>query len=142
MSLAFRQLRVWLMIALCSLTWAIHAAEPARSAVRSPLSPQDSLQQLVLPAGLKAEIVACEPEIVDPVAMRFDEQGRLWVAEMRDYPDPPAPGELPKSQIKLLEDRDGDGRFETMHLFADHLLFATGIQPWQGGVLATVSGRI
>ena len=137
-----RRLRVWLIVAICSLPCTIYAAEPSPPAVRSPLSPQEALQQLVLPPGLKAEIVACEPELVDPVAMRFDEQGRLWVAEMRDYPDPPAPGELPKSQIKLLEDRDGDGRFETMHLFADHLLFATGLQPWQGGVLATISGQI
>ncbi len=133
MTLHFLQLRVWLIIAFCSLPWAVRAADPPPPAVRSPLSPQDALQQFVLPPGLKVEIVACEPQLVDPVAMRFDEQGRLWVAEMRDYPNPPEPGELPKSQIKLLEDRDGDGRFETMHLFADHLLFATGVQPWQGG---------
>ena len=134
--------RLCLAVAFCSLPWTVAAAEPAAPAVRSPLSPEEALQQFVLPPGLKIEIVACEPQLVDPVAMRFDEQGRLWVAEMRDYPDPPAPGELPKSQIKLLEDRDGDGRFETMHVFADHLLFATGIQPWQSGVLATISGQI
>ena len=142
MSLHSRPLRVCLTFAICALAWTIAAAEPAPPAVRSPLSPEDAVAQFVLPPGLKIEIVACEPQLVDPVAMRFDEQGRLWVAEMRDYPDPPGPGELPKSQIKLLEDRDGDGRFETMHVFADHLLFATGIQPWQGGVLATISGRI
>ena len=48
----------------------------------------------------------------------------------------------PRARIKLLEDRDGDGRYETVHVFAEGLLFANGIQPWQGGVIATVSGQI
>jgi len=117
--------------------------EPAKPVeVKSPVSPEGALEYFKLPAGLKMEVVAAEPEIVDPVACRFDEDGRLWVVEMRDYPHPPAEGELPKSRIKVLEDRNGDGRFETVHVFADHLLFATGVQPWNGGVIATVSGRV
>ena len=60
----------------------------------------------------KIEIAACEPEVVDPVTVRFDEAGRMWVAEYRDYPNGPAPGAKPLSRIKLLEDKDGDGRFE------------------------------
>ncbi len=118
---------------------ASHAQVPA---VKSPVEPRESLQHFLLPPGLKIELVASEPEIVDPVACRFDEDGRLWVVEMRDYPHPPAPGEKPKSRIKVLEDRDGNGHFETMHLFADELLFATGVQPWNGGVIATVSGQV
>jgi putative membrane-bound dehydrogenase-like protein len=118
-------------------TWAAPSA-----ALKSPLEPAEALKQIVLPAGYRAELVASEPQIVDPVAVKFDEQGRLWVAEMRDYPHPPPPGEQPKSRIKLLEDRDGDGRYETVHIFAEGLLFANGIQPWQGGVIATVSGKI
>jgi putative membrane-bound dehydrogenase-like protein len=120
--------------------WLPAADKPA--AVKSPLSPEESLKHFHLDEGLRIEIVASEPQVVDPVAMRFDENGRLWVVEMRDYPDPPAPGELAKSRIKLLEDRDGDGRYETAHVFADNLLFATGVQPWQGGVIATISGKI
>jgi hypothetical protein len=50
---------------------------------------------------------------VDPVAMRFDEQGRLWVVEMRDYPHGPADGERPQSRIKVLTDGNSDGRYET-----------------------------
>ena len=46
------------------------------------------------------------------------------------------------SRIRLLEDRDGDGFYETSHDFRDHLLFATGIQPWRGGVIVTLSGRV
>jgi putative membrane-bound dehydrogenase-like protein len=61
---------------------------------------------------------------------------------MSDYPNGPGPGEPPKSRIKLLEDRDADGRFETAHLFADKLLFATGLQPWRGGAIVTLAGEI
>ena len=59
-------------------------AEPAE--VKSPLSPEESLQHFQLDSLLSIELVAAEPEVVDPVAIRFDEDGRLWVAEMRDYP--------------------------------------------------------
>jgi putative membrane-bound dehydrogenase-like protein len=117
----------------------VEAADPAP---KSPLEPTEAIRQFVLPAGFRIELVASEPQVVDPVAMRFDEQGRLWVAEYRDYPNGPAEGEAPKSRIKLLEDRDGDGRYETSHVFADKLLFCNGIQPWAGGMIATVAGQL
>src|SRR5574341_190580 len=58
-------------------------------------------------------LVAAEPQIESPVAMAFDEDGKLWVVEMRDYPNGPAKGQPPEGRIKVLEDRDGDGRYET-----------------------------
>jgi len=126
----------------------LHAVLPQANAddstpvVKSPLSPEESLRHFQLAAGLKVEIVAAEPEIVDPVSIAFDENGGMYVVEMRDYPNGPEPGQPPLSQIKWLEDRDGDGRYETTHLFADKLLFATGVQPWQGGVIVTLAGEI
>jgi len=117
------------------------AADPLPP-VKSPLSVAESLAAFQLEPGLQIEIVAAEPEVVSPVTIAFDEEGRLWVVEMSDYPNGPAPGEPPKSRIKLLEDRDGDGRFETAHIFADKLLFATGVQPWRGGVIVTLAGEI
>jgi len=120
---------------------AAQAADPPQP-VKSPLSPEESLKAFRLTSDLKIEIVAAEPEVVSPVSIAFDEEGRLWVVEMSDYPNGPAPGEPPKSRIKLLEDRDADGRFETAHVFADKLLFATGIQPWRGGVIVTLAGEI
>lgn len=107
-----------------------------------PLSPQEALQQFAIRPELQIELVAAEPQVIDPVAMAFDEHGRLWVVEMRDYPFGPQEGETPQSRIKLLEDHDGDGQYETAHTFADGLLFATGIQPWRGGVIVTLSGEI
>ncbi|MBL9091944.1 MAG: c-type cytochrome [Planctomycetaceae bacterium] len=122
---------------------ALNAAEPNVKLPKSPLSPEESLKWIELAdAELRVEIAAAEPEVVDPVAVRFDERGRMWVAEYRDYPNGPAEGGKPLSRIKLLEDKDHDGRFETAHVFADELPFCNGIQPWDGGVLATMAGRI
>lgn len=93
-------------------------------------------------ASLRIELAAAEPEVVDPVAIRFDEDGRMWVVEMRDYPlGNPAGGE-PLSRIRVLEDTDGDGRFESATTFSDKLLFVTGVQPWKGGAFVTLSGRV
>lgn len=114
----------------------------AATPISSPLTIADSLANFQLHPDLKIEIAAAEPGVIDPVAIRFDEQGRMWVVEMRDYPNGPGEGEPPRSRISVLEDRDGDGRFETSQVFADNLLFATGIQPWQGGVIATVAGEV
>ena len=98
-----------------------------------PLSPEDALGTFQLPPGFRIELVAAEPEIADPVAMAFDAQGRLYVVEMADYPLAPEP----KGRIKLLEDRDADGRFEHSTVFADQLHFPSGVMAWRDGVLVT-----
>jgi putative membrane-bound dehydrogenase-like protein len=110
--------------------------------VAGPLEPEASLAQLQVEPGMAVELVACEPEVVDPIAIRFDEDGRLWVVEMRDYPNGPPDGKKPLSRIVILTDADDDGRFETSRVFADGLLFPTGIQPWQGGVFVTLAGAV
>ena len=119
----------------------IAAAEPSTQRSK-PLAPADALRQFVIDDNLSIELVAAEPEVIDPVALRFDEDGRLYVVELRDYPSGPAQGEAPRSRIRLLEDRDNDDRFETSHIFADELLIPTGLQPWQGGVIVTLAGEI
>lgn len=124
-----------------TLVGAIGNAAPP-PAVKSPLSPADSLKHFQLAPGLKIELVASEPQIVDPVSIAFDEDGRLWVAEMIDYPNGPKPGEEPRSRIVLLEDTNNDGFYETGHVFADKLLFANGVQPWKGGVIVTMAGEV
>ncbi|MEE2641436.1 MAG: PVC-type heme-binding CxxCH protein [Planctomycetota bacterium] len=101
---------------------------------------QEDLSEFVLHPDCRLELVACEPNIVDPVAMRFDEKGRIWVVEMRDYPM--LEQGLPTSRIKILEDRNSDGFFETSRLFADQLLFPTGLQPWKNGVIVTLEGKV
>ena len=83
------------------------------------------------------ELVAAEPLVQSPVAAAFDADGNLYVAEMRDYPYKPKPGGKPLGTIRLLRDRDGDGRFDESHVFADGLLWAAGIAPWKDGVFVT-----
>jgi putative membrane-bound dehydrogenase-like protein len=112
------------------------------ASLKSPLSAEDSLGQFELHPALKLELVAAEPDVIDPVAVAFDGKSRMWVVEMRDYPHGPQPGKPPSSRIRLLEDKDGDGRYESSHVFVDKLLFATGTQPWKGGVIVTLAGEV
>ena len=99
----------------------------------------DSLQ--VRP-GYTVQVVASEPLIADPVTARLDHHGRLWVVEMPDYPLGPSEGERPAGRIKILKDLDQDGVFDQATVFADELLFATGVQPYRDGAFVTLAGKI
>ncbi|NND96426.1 MAG: c-type cytochrome [Pirellulaceae bacterium] len=92
--------------------------------------------------GFTVDAIAHEPLVVDPVAIRFDYHGRLWVVEMPDYPTGPRDGASPSGRIKILSDSDGDGKMDTATVFADGLLFATGVQPYRNGAFVTLAGRI
>ena len=87
------------------------------------------------------ELIAAEPLVMDPVAMAYDEDGRAWVVEMSDYPytdktkDVPfqeKTADLPLGRVRILEDVDGDGKFDKSYLFADQLSWPTGIALYQG----------
>ena len=106
------------------------------------LTPAESLAKIQLPAGLTVELAAHEPNVESPVAISFDERGRMFVVEYRDYPTGPKKGEPPLSRIRLLEDKDGDGFFETATVFADRLNFAQGVLAIQGGVIVTAAPDI
>ncbi|MFO0917348.1 MAG: PVC-type heme-binding CxxCH protein [Planctomycetaceae bacterium] len=99
-----------------------------------PLEPTVAEKSFEVAAGFQMQLVAAEPLVYDPIAAEFDEDGQLYVCEMRDYPYKPAEGKDPIGSVRLLRDTDGDGRFDEAHLFADKLLWAAGVAPWQGGV--------
>ena len=103
-----------------------------------PFSPQEALATFRLPEGFRIELVAAEPDVADPVAIAFDSQGRLYAVEMLDYPD----DREPEGRIRLLEDRDGEGRFETSFVFADGFHFPTGVMPWKDGILVAAAPDI
>lgn len=107
----------------------------AKRSGQGPLAAQDSLKAMKMSEDFHIELVAAEPDVVDPVDLAFDEFGRLYVAEMLDYPDDPPPGKPPRSRIRLLVDSDGDGKFEKNTIFADQVLEVAGILPYKGGLL-------
>jgi putative membrane-bound dehydrogenase-like protein len=121
--------------------------DPDAGADAFPLSktPEESLATIQLAPGLKAELVAAEPLIQDPVAFEWDVQGRLWVVQMGGYPNgatdadgKPASG----GEVRVLEDVDGDGRYDKATTFLDGLNFPTGIHRWRNGVIVTDAPKI
>ena len=115
------------------------AEVPLRDRLQAPppKEPADALKTFQTQDGFRLELVACEPQVTSPVAAAYDEDGRLYVVEMRDYPLPP--GDKPLGRVRLLEDRDDDGVYETATVFVDNLPWPTGICCWSGGVFVTAA---
>jgi putative membrane-bound dehydrogenase-like protein len=140
----------WALVAvvagLCACLSAEQPAPPKSGdipAAPGPLVPKDELATIRVARGFKVELVAAEPDVIDPVAMCFDEKGRLFVCEMRGYPNGGVgTGNETRGRVKCLEDRDGDGVFETSTTFAEGLRFPMGLQPWDGGLLVAVAPDI
>ncbi len=98
-------------------------------------TPEESQKAFVTRAGFTVELVAAEPLIESPVAFDWDANGRLWVVEMRDYPNGMDGKGEHGGRIKVLTDEDGDGRYDKATLFADGIPFPTGLHPWRDGVI-------
>ncbi|HZZ41731.1 MAG TPA: PVC-type heme-binding CxxCH protein [Tepidisphaeraceae bacterium] len=94
--------------------------------------PADAVRTLSVRPGFHAELAAAEPLVKDPIAMAFDEDGRMYVIEMTDYSERRAEK---LSRIVRLEDTDGDGVYDKKTVFLDHLAWATAITCVNGGVL-------
>jgi putative membrane-bound dehydrogenase-like protein len=122
-----------LFVALCVSS----AAERDQSQAR--LSPDEALATFELEPGYRIELAAAEPLIRDPVAIAFDERGRMFVVENRGYPGAleGAVQPAPQGVVALLEDSNGDGRFDKRTDFADSLSSPNGIMPWDGGVFVS-----
>lgn len=80
--------------------------------------------------GFRVKLLAAEPLVNDPVAAAFDAHGRLFVAEMSDYP---FQENRPDGRIRELIDGNGDGWFESSRVYLDKLGWPTGLTPWRGG---------
>lgn len=111
---------------------------------------------MTVPDGLTVNCFAAEPMIRQPVAMTFDDRGRLWVVQYLQYPnpaglkrvsvdrysrtiydrvpEPPPRGPRGADRITILEDTNGDGRADTAKDFVDGLNLASGLALGYGGV--------
>jgi putative membrane-bound dehydrogenase-like protein len=98
------------------------------------LAPGESQKQILVPPGFEVRLFASEPEVVNPVAMTWDERGRLWVLELYEYPKGAANGEKGRDRIKILEDTDADGKADKVTVFADGFSLAEGMVLGNGGV--------
>ncbi|MEX0938920.1 MAG: PVC-type heme-binding CxxCH protein [Pirellulales bacterium] len=96
------------------------------------LSPAEALSKMQVPEGFSVEVVASEPDVVNPVAMTIDHRGRFWITESLEYPRR-SPGKG-RDRVKILEDTDGDGKIDKTTIFADGLNIPSGIALGYGGV--------
>src|SRR5688572_24058651 len=104
-----------------------------------PTEPDKALGTFKVKAGFRLEIAAAEPNVKDPVALSFDEYGRMFVVEMRDYSER---RDERLGEVWLLEDTDNDGRFEKSTLFADGLPWPTAVICYGGGVFVATTPDI
>ena len=97
-----------------------------------PYDPKTALTKMTVPDGFSVELVASEPDIVNPIGMAFDEKGRIWITESLEYPRK-SPGKG-RDRVKVLEDTDHDGSIDKVTVFATGLNIPSGIAVGHGGV--------
>ncbi|MDH5396656.1 MAG: dehydrogenase [Cyclobacteriaceae bacterium] len=119
------------------LSWGCGPAPNQKEGPSPPLSPEAEAATFQVDQGLTVQLVAAEPMVQDPVVFTFDEDGRLWVVEMRGFmPDIDGNGEeLPTGRVSVLEDTDGDGQMDKSHIFLDSLILPRAIALVPGGAL-------
>jgi putative membrane-bound dehydrogenase-like protein len=128
---------------LPSPTSSAPAAKLADELPRIPPVPADQAgKTFALQHGFRLELFAAEPLVASPVDACFDENGRMYVAEMRDYPfsweptrlNPAGGGKKDAGVVRLLEDTDGDGKADRSVIFADKLTWPVSVCCYRGGV--------
>jgi putative membrane-bound dehydrogenase-like protein len=94
---------------------------------------QATVASMMVTEGFQAELIAAEPDLHQPIAFTFDDRGRIWVVEAHSYPNKQPEGQG-KDKIRIFEDADGDGFFETKKTFTEGLNLVSGIELGFGGV--------
>ena len=107
-----------------------------------PLSPQKSIEAMLIDQELTVELVASEPLIFDPVYFDWSSDGRLWVVEMGDYPMGIDGDGKSGGKVRTLRDSNGDGIYDESVTFLEGLNFPTGLFPWGKGLLVTAAPDI
>jgi len=132
----------WLVLGV-AFTVSVRAdvleVDPAELPRIPAVEPSGALGTFEMRDGFALKLVASEPQVVDPIAISFDEDGRCYAVEMRDYPER---REEAIGRIRLLEDADDDGVFEKSMVFAEGLKWPTSVTCYDGGVFAVVTPDI
>ena len=131
----------WLVTLLLALFTRVSFSAPENDATlpwrmdhspNLPYTPREAVNKMTVPDGFHVEIVASEPDIVNPIAMTFDDRGRIWITESVEYPRLSAgPG---RDTIKIIEGVDAAGHSTNVTVFAGGLNIPTGIAVGYGGV--------
>src|SRR5262249_20372100 len=99
-----------------------------------PKSPAESLKTFRLHSGFRIELAASEPNLASPVALDFDEDGRLYIAEFLEFNQRDSKQPHGRGRIRLLEDTKGDGVYDKSTIFLDNLDSPTAVCCYDGGV--------
>lgn len=110
--------------------------------LQRPFSVKGSIERTQVPIDMRLELFVAEPDIAKPIAFAWDERGRLWVCETRDYPHRVEASGEGRDSIKICEDTNGDGRADKFTVFADQLNIPTSLVFANGGVIVTQSPRL
>ena len=138
-----RQARLahWLCLGLTQLGWAADTNTASQSPGQTEASGiTNLLAGFQVKPGFKIELAASEPMITRPVAMAFDENGRLFVAEMRDLGGPA--GGVPQGRIRVLDGLNDKGVFENSTIYADKLAWPSALACYAGGVFVAAGSEI
>ncbi|MCA9134483.1 MAG: hypothetical protein KDA45_15040, partial [Planctomycetales bacterium] len=126
-----------------------------------PLDPDAAVAQFKVADGLEISLVVAEPQVSQPLSISFDERGRMWVLQYRQFPnpngltpvevdnwlrtkydklpEPPPQGPKGNDRISIYEDTDGDGRADSVKHFLSDLNLASGMALGYGGVFVVQS---
>lgn len=104
--------------------------------MQKPLSPEESLKHYIVPKDFHLELFLDESDLqAKPIAMNWDERGRLWISETVDYPNELMPPSEGRDRIRICEDTDQDGRADKFTVFAEKLSIPTGIEFCRDGIV-------
>jgi putative membrane-bound dehydrogenase-like protein len=98
-----------------------------------PPTPEEAVRLFHPAKGFNVTLFAGEPHVCQPIAMDFDDRGRLWVAECFSYPTWSKDGKG-QDRILIFEDTDGDGKVDHRTVFYDKASNLTGLAVGHGGV--------
>ncbi len=105
----------------------------------NPQLPKESLNSIRVRPGFQVELMAAEPLVMDPIALDWGADGKLWVVEMADYPLGLDDEGKPGGRVRYLEDTNGDGKYDKSTLFLDEIAYPTGVMAWRDGVLVSAA---